>query len=166
METLQNEFRGAMRSLATTVCLITAPTEEGLRGLTATAVMSLSMDPPSLAAAVNRKAALNPYLIEGATLSIHLLSEEQTALAQAFAGAVPHDRRFRIGQWATDEWGCPALEDAPASISCVIHARHDVASHSLLVAHVRSVRLTPCAQPLLYAQGEYTGVREARTLAP
>lgn len=72
---LPERFRGAMRGVASTVCIVAAPTNDGPRGMTATAVMSLSVDPPTLAVAVNRSASLNPSVVEGAPVSIQVLAE-------------------------------------------------------------------------------------------
>lgn len=153
-------FRAAMRGLASTVCVVTAPTAKGLRGMTATAVMSLSMEPASLAVAVNRSASLNPFLGEGAPVSIHLLDESQADIAKAFAGALPQDDRFSVGWWSSDAWGCPMLENAAASLSCVIERRVELATHSLVVALVRGVRTHAAARPLLYAHGQFTALAD------
>lgn len=126
--------------------------------MTATAVMSLSMEPPALAVAINRKASLNPELIEGRPLSIQLLSEAQVDLARAFAGGLPPDERFSVGWWSGDAWGNPLLDDATASLSCVVDQRLEVATHSLLIARVLGVRTTAGARPLLYADGQFTGL--------
>lgn len=158
MVELQDRFRCAMRGLASTVCVVSAQTAAGPRGMTATAVMSLSVDPPALALAINRSATLNPTLVEGASLSVHLLSEGQAELAKAFAGGVPADERFAMGVWSADAWGSPMLEDASASLSCVVDRRVELASHSLLIARVRAVRTASTARPLLYAHGAFTGL--------
>jgi flavin reductase (DIM6/NTAB) family NADH-FMN oxidoreductase RutF len=155
---LPDSFRSAMRGLASTVCVVTAQTPAGLRGLTATAVMSVSMEPPTLAVAINRRARLNPELTTGAPLSIQLLAEDQADLARAFAGGLPPDERFSVGWWSCDAWGSPLLEDASASISCVVDQRVELATHSLLIARVLAVRTAPDVRPLLYAYGQFTGL--------
>ncbi len=155
---LPDSFRSAMRGLASTVCVVTAQGRDGPRGMTATAVMSLSLEPPTIAVAINRKASLHAALIEGAPLSIQLLSEDQAELATAFAGGLPPEQRFSVGGWSRDAWGSPLLEDASASLSCVVDQRVEVATHSLLVARVLGVRVAPDARPLLYAHGQFTGL--------
>jgi flavin reductase (DIM6/NTAB) family NADH-FMN oxidoreductase RutF len=158
MTDLPDSYRAAMRGLASSVCLVTAQTRAGPRGLTATAVMSLSTDPPTIAVAVNRAASLNPDLAEGGALSIQLLAEDQADLAKAFAGGLPPHERFSVGWWSCDAWGSPMLEDASAAISCVVDRRVEVATHSLLIARVLGVRTASHARPLLYAHGQFTGL--------
>lgn len=147
-----------MRGLASTVCVVTTQAADGPRGMTATAVMSLSLEPPALAVAINRKARLNPELVEGRALSIQLLSEDQADIARAFAGGLPQHERFSLGRWSRDGWESPLLEDASASLSCVIDQRLEVATHSLLIVRVLAVRATAGARPLLYADGQFTSL--------
>lgn len=158
---LPASYRAAMRGLASTVCVITAQTAAGPRGMTATAVMSLSVDPPTVAVAINRAASLNPELLEGAALAIHFLSEGQADIAKVFAGGLPPAQRFSVGWWSADGWGTPRLEDTSASLSCVVNQRVELSSHSLLIARVRAARTAPALRPLVYAQGDFTALAPA-----
>jgi flavin reductase (DIM6/NTAB) family NADH-FMN oxidoreductase RutF len=158
MVDLPGSFRAAMRGLASTVCVVAANTPAGPRGMTATALVSLSLEPPTLAVAINRKASLHADLVEGAPLSIQLLSEGQADLAKAFAGGLRPHERFSVGGWSSDARGAPMLEGACASLSCVIGQRVEVATHSLLIAQVLGVRAAPDARPLIYAHGRFTGL--------
>ena len=155
---LPDGFRRAMRGLASTVCLVTARTVAGPRGMTATAVMSLSLEPPTLGVAINRTASLHPELAQGRPLSIQLLSEDQADLAKAFGGGLPPKDRFSLGWWSCDAWSNPLLEGACANLSCVVDQRVEVATHSLLVVRVLGVRAAPDARPLIYAHGQFTGL--------
>ena len=156
---LQSQFRMAMRRQASTVCVISALTSQGPRGMTATAVMSLSLDPPSIAVAINRSASLNPQLQEGVAFGVNLLSEGQAELAKAFAGGLPADRRFSEGDWDFDAWGAPVLHGAVASMTAVVTRRFEHATHSLLIAGVREIHLPSDAQPLVCAHGVFMGLR-------
>lgn len=158
---LPARFRAAMRGIASTVCVVTARTPHGPRGMTATAVMSLSASPPTLAIAVNRSASLNPALGEGALLSIQALAEGQTGIADAFAGGLPPEARFIQGRWRDDACGASVLEDAAATFCGVVAKRIELASHSLLVVDVRTIVSQPHARPLLYAHGAYQLLAQA-----
>lgn len=156
MSELQNGFKSAMRGLASTVCVLAAQTPQGPKGMTATAVMSLSMEPPSLALAVNRSASIAPDLEEGAHVSVQFLSEGQAEVARAFAGGLPGYQRFACGRWEADAWGTPMLLDASASIACVIDKCIAHATHNMIIAIVKAVRLSQGMRPLLYVHGEFT----------
>lgn len=68
--------------------------------------------------------------------------------------------RFTIGWWSIDDWGCPLLEDAAASLSCAVERRVELATHSLLVVRVKAVRTGGDARPLLYAHGQFTALAD------
>jgi len=158
MTQFPDTFRAALRGQASTVCVITAATPAGPRGMTATAVMSLSADPPALALAVNRSASLNPQLTLGAVISVQFLAEGQSDLARSFAGGLPPERRFEVGVWCADSWGSPILDGAMATFSGVVEQRVETASHSLAIVAVRGVRTDSSLRPLLYANGQFTAL--------
>jgi flavin reductase (DIM6/NTAB) family NADH-FMN oxidoreductase RutF len=160
MESLQETYRAAMRGLASTVCVVAAGTPHGPRGMTATALMSLSVEPPTLAVAINRAASLNRALAPGASLTIHLLTERHGELAKAFAGGLPPHQRFAVGDWRFEADGEPLLADASAGFSCRVDQRLETSTHSLIIARVLAVRQSSGVRPLLYANGDFTRLRE------
>src|SRR3546814_16919622 len=106
-----------MRRLAGTVTVMSTPADDGIRhGMTATAVTSVSADPPAVLACVNRSAALHAQLGLGRLLCINLLHCSQQRLSEVFAAAAEGEARFRVGDWQSDEQGVPYLADAPANI--------------------------------------------------
>jgi flavin reductase (DIM6/NTAB) family NADH-FMN oxidoreductase RutF len=57
-------FKGAMRRLASGVAIITTSHEGHRYGMTVTALMSVSMDPPSLAVGINPSATMYRPLVQ------------------------------------------------------------------------------------------------------
>src|SRR5690242_10527487 len=92
---LNSAFKAAMRRLAATVTVLSTTAENGRRhGMTATAVTSVSADPPAVLACVNRSAALHAQLGLGRRLCINLLHCSQQRLSEVFAGGMEGDIRF------------------------------------------------------------------------
>ena len=148
-------FRDAMRRLAATVTIISARGAGRRHGITATAVTSLSMDPPSLLVCVNRSGSLHDLLSESGRFCVNLLRSEQAALSDAFSGKLAPEERFLHGAWKEDGEGLPFLADGQASIFC---RRRDVIgyeSHSIFIGQVESVLLADEISPLLYSNGAY-----------
>ena len=143
-----------MRRTVSTVGVVTAQTPDGVRGMTLTAFMSMSMDPPIVAFAVNTSASLHEDLAVGRRVSLNLLSPQDEAVARAFGGEAPANLRMKVGDWSF-ELGAPALQSASASIVADITsvARHG--SHSLFVAAVTQVGLGLDETVLMYGQGRY-----------
>lgn len=160
---LPEGFRAAMRRLASTVCILTTVADGQRRGMTATAVMSLSADPPSLVASINRSASINGLLSLGQAFAVNLLAEAHDPLALRFAGGAPPDVRFDGLHWSDDPWGAPHLPEAAASLSCVVDQRFEHATHTLVVGAVREVRLNGEGSPLLFAHGRFTGLRQVQS---
>lgn len=106
-------------------------------GLMATAVCSLSAEPPSLVVCVNRDATAHDAILRAGILGVSLIPDHAEALAAHFAqtkGAARFDR----GNWTTIETGAPILADAPVAFDCRIARVHDGYTHSIIVADVHA----------------------------
>lgn len=155
-DSLDVAFRNAMRRLAATVTVISTRAENGLRhGMTATAVTSVSADPPAVLACVNRSAALHAQLGLGRLLCINLLHCSQQRLSEVFAAAAEGEARFRVGDWQSDGQGVPYLADAQANVFCEIEALHAYGSHSVCIGRVLRAECRSDVAPLIYQDGAY-----------
>lgn len=155
-------FKLAMRRLAAGVTIITTCHNGERGGLTATAVCSLSADPPQLLVCVNRSAHAHDVIRRGANLCVNLLARRHKALAGRFAGqmkGVMGEERFRAGRWTTLKTGAPVLDDALASFDCVIRETVESSTHTIFIGQVVDVRLRAEGHPLLYAGGAYAGLQ-------
>jgi len=154
--TLEQNFRAAMRRFAATVTLITSRDALGRRcGMTATAVTSVSADPPAVLACINRSAALHAHLGLGQRLCINLLHTGQRALSDTFSGAADGEARFEAGDWQADTDGVPYLADAQANIFGSVEAAHAYGTHGIFIARVTQVRCRTAIAPLVYQDGAY-----------
>jgi flavin reductase len=153
-----NGFRKAMRRLATTVSVVTTASAGRPFGMTATAVTSLSTEPPSLLFCVNRNASIFPTLESGAKAYVNLLNSDQARLAEIFGGKVLPEERFFYGAWAYDESGVPFLADAQANLSCTIDAIFAYATHGIFVGKVDVVRLRGEVRPLIFGDGRFWNI--------
>ena len=64
-------------------------------GMTATAVTSVSSNPPSLLACINRSASLHAPLIASGRFCVNILHGSQSDIADAFGGSRAGDDAFR-----------------------------------------------------------------------
>lgn len=144
-------FRLAMRRLAATVSIITAPPR---LGMAATSVASLTMDPAALLVCVNRDASIFPALVQGAPFCVNVLASTHGDLSAAFGGKLPRDERFGVGDWRFDDAGGPPwLADAQSNIFCRVDAFLDYGTHRIIVGRVGRVRLHGAVDPLIWADG-------------
>lgn len=151
----EQEFRAAMRRLASTVSVITCADHNDWFGMTATAVTSVCTEPATLLVCVNRNASLHQPLHAGGRFCINILQTTQIKVAQAFSGQLRGRARFGVGHWTLHE-GVPVLQDAQASLCCTLVQTLDHGSHSIFLGRVGSVAVADAVAPLIYQDGAYT----------
>lgn len=163
-------YRSIMRHQAGAVTVIaTGPVGERA-GLTATAVASVSDTPPALLVCVGRKTGAHDVITRMRAFSVNLLSREQQAVADRFAGrdGVSGEDRFRAvdgdggventGHWGVGESGVPVLSHALATLECKLTDQHAFSTHSIFIGHVLGGVFQADAAPLLYFRGDYWDV--------
>ncbi|ATQ43575.1 flavin reductase family protein [Caulobacter mirabilis] len=147
-------FRSAQRRLAATVAVITAGQGEDAVGITATAVTSVSMDPPSLLVCVNRAASLHAVVAATGRFRVTYLRADQPEVARSFSGGRPQAERFGSAGWRLDGDGGPALDEALAACVCELEEAVDFGTHTIFVGRVAQAE-TGDGRPLLYCDGVF-----------
>jgi flavin reductase (DIM6/NTAB) family NADH-FMN oxidoreductase RutF len=157
MTVTPHSFIQGMRQLASGVTLITTAHDGRWAGLTATAVCSVSAEPPQLLACINRQAETHRLITGSGAFAVNVLAAEQQRLAQVFAGTggVYGDHRFEEAQWCTLITGAPILTPCLASFDCRLIEVVPAASHSIFIGEVAAVQLEPDLDPLVYVEGDY-----------
>jgi flavin reductase len=93
-------FKYGMRQLAGGVCIVATNSDGEWHGLTMTAVCSLTMDPPSLIACVNRDASAYAIISATRRVSANVLSDDHTGLATLFSSPdIKGPARFDAQHW-------------------------------------------------------------------
>ncbi|HEU0134030.1 MAG TPA: flavin reductase family protein [Allosphingosinicella sp.] len=153
---LSAEFRQAMRRVASTVNVITVCVGGEPMGITATAMSSLSLDPPSLLICINRTASLHSPMEDVSHFCVNVLHRSQEDIAQMFADRSRQALRFASG-WEVDCDRPPRLADAQAAILCrrIRHFSHG--THSIFIGEVEEARVRADVDPLVYVDGRYGG---------
>src|SRR5271167_2617666 len=80
------EFRSAMRRLAGGVSIVSGAGPAGPLGVTATAVTSLTAEPPSVLCCLNRALDLESAVKATGTFAVNMLRADHHDLAKRFAG--------------------------------------------------------------------------------
>jgi flavin reductase (DIM6/NTAB) family NADH-FMN oxidoreductase RutF len=155
---LATAFKGAMRRLAATVTIVTGGPEGNRGGFAATAVCSVSADPPALLVCVNRAASLHASLTMGSLFCVNLLHGQHTELSHVFGGKVVPEERFNFGSWDHDPDGVPFLTDAQANVFCTVDALMPYGTHTIVVGKVHHVRLHGEIAPLIYSDGRFIAI--------
>lgn len=144
-------FRNALGRFATGVTVVTTASDQGPMGFTANSFASVSLDPPLVMWCPARSSSRFEAFTNGNPFAIHVLRDDQDALATAFVK--DHDA-FDGLDWTTAADGTPLINDAIARFHCTSHAYHDGGDHVIAVGKVVEVFQRPGA-PLLFWSGAY-----------
>ena len=83
--------RQIMGRFATGVTVVTTRYGEQISGMTANAVMSLSLDPPLIVVSVDRQSNMHGHLTQGQCYAINVLKHDHEDLSRGFAKPGPKD---------------------------------------------------------------------------
>lgn len=155
-------FRSGMRRLVGAVTAIAARMPDGSPvGLAATAVCSVSAEPPTLLVCVNQSSSLGKVIQVGQAFSVNLLGADHELLARSFGGmtGLSQSERFAEGAWNFDG-EAPLLQGAAATFECRVTDAHVSGSHFVLMGAVQAVHLgESTAGALGYLDGNFVPVR-------
>jgi flavin reductase (DIM6/NTAB) family NADH-FMN oxidoreductase RutF len=161
---LLDSFRSAMRHIAATVYAVTTGQVGERHGILATAVSSLSFDPPSLLVCVNRAASLHEPLACAETFCVNVLGLGNREIAEVFEIARGEDR-FATGDWR-EEHGVPVLANAQSYFICHTRHRHEFGTHTIFIGELLQARHREDATPLTYYDRHYIAISAAPERAP
>jgi flavin reductase (DIM6/NTAB) family NADH-FMN oxidoreductase RutF len=153
---LAQDFRQAMRRVASTVNVITICVGGVPMGITATAMSSISLDPPSLLVCINRTSSMHGSMEDVSHFRVNVLHRDQEEMARMFADRRHQALRFSAG-WTVDCERPPRLVDAQAALLCRRIDHHRFGTHSIFIGQVEDVVLRDEVAPLVYLDGSYGG---------
>ncbi|WP_461030293.1 flavin reductase family protein [Streptomyces sparsus] len=164
----EERFRAAMARLAAGVVLVTAFDEDdGPRGedvgMTATAFLSVSLEPPLVLLSVRTGSRMDEVLERQPHWAASVLADGQRQTAGRFAmkGRLSDRLLFKeIPHVRGGITGAALVDGALAHLECRTEQRVAAGDHTLLVARVLSTEL-PSADsgPLTYFRGRYHTLR-------
>lgn len=160
-------FRQLARRWAATVNVVTVLRREGTHGLdapaldgfTATAFLTVSMDPPIVLVSASNATSAAAMLRDADHLVVNLLAEDQQDLAEGFARA----QELRADLWTALPWtpdaaGAPVLEGTLGAFSARVRDRIDAGDHTLVLGDVTAIHLGPAESPLMYFNRAYAAL--------
>lgn len=157
---LIDAFKRAMGLLAGAVTIVTAGRGGEARGLTATAVCSVSVAPPTLLVCVNRNGEARDAIAAAGAFCVSILSEENRAIADRFAGrqGVLGPEKFAGAEWSPLRSGAPALDGALVNVDCSVAESVGAYTHTVFFGTVLDVRLGRPQPPLVHFDRAYRSI--------
>jgi flavin reductase (DIM6/NTAB) family NADH-FMN oxidoreductase RutF len=156
MSVTDEVFRRALSRLAAGVSIISTCKDDDRRGVTATAVCSVSASPPTILACVNTATGTCKMIEEVGRFAVNLLAEHHRPVAEAFAGrgGLQGDERFVHGDWVSGEGGLPVLETSLAALECRVDHMVIAGTHAVFFGIVEKVAFAE-RTPLIFHEGSF-----------
>jgi flavin reductase (DIM6/NTAB) family NADH-FMN oxidoreductase RutF len=153
------EFRQAMGHFATGVTVVTSIGACGEPvGTTASAVTSLSLDPPLVLVCFDRSSLTLQAVRSHGAFVVNVLAAPQRHLSANFARRGPGAAWDDIGH-RPGPTGSPRLDGVLAALECTVRDSFPGGDHEIIVGHVHEVETGGSnATPLLYWRGGYSSL--------
>jgi flavin reductase (DIM6/NTAB) family NADH-FMN oxidoreductase RutF len=120
-------------------------------GLTASAVTSVSLDPPMLLVCLSEASNTRRAVAQAQIFAVNILQEKQSEVARRFASS--HPNKFTGRGVSYGESGLPLLDDMLATIECRVVEVISGGTHSIFLAEVMAAH-TVEGMPLTYFRGK------------
>lgn len=127
-------FKAAMRRMASTVSVVTSGSGGSFNGMTATAVCSVSADPPSLLIVVNKANRSHALIERSGAYTVNTLSDEQERLAAHFASTPTEP--FADVPYTLGPNQCPIIEHCTSYLACLVEQQTGFGTHSIFIGRV------------------------------
>ncbi|MFN0316497.1 MAG: flavin reductase family protein [Burkholderiales bacterium] len=158
-----DSFKKGMRQLASGVSIVTTGDGAGARaGFTATAVCSVSAQPPQLLVCVNATSNTHPKIREWKNFCVNVLSSAQIPVARHFARTPASEDRFGMGDWSVLETGAPVLKGCPVTFDCTLAQEIVAGTHTIFIGNVAAVAVIAGLEPLAFVDGQYLNIGPTR----
>src|SRR4051812_8366537 len=137
------DFRDLMAGVCAPVTVVTTANQDGPHGATVSSFASLSLQPPLVTVALDRRSALLARILGSRQFGVNVLASAADELALLFARR--DEDRFGQVPWGLSR-GLPRLDGAAGWAVCDLHQVVDGGDHLLLVGlvtHAESSQLSP-----------------------
>jgi 3-hydroxy-9,10-secoandrosta-1,3,5(10)-triene-9,17-dione monooxygenase reductase component len=171
MEVEGEQFRLVMGRFATGVTVVTTLAAGRPEGITVNALSSVSLDPPLVMVALDRRRFITPLVRAEGRYAVNVLGEGQQALSDCFAHAAvkPGREDFCGAAWTPGASGLPLLDGAIATLECTVVETFSAGDHDLFIGRVDAMDAAgddPAALgPLLYFRRRYLRIEQAADAA-
>lgn len=158
MQVDAQRFRRVMGLFATGVTVVTAQNGREMRGMTANAFCSVSLEPLLLLVCIHRDARMLEHIRAAGAFAVNVLSAEQEAVSRHFSGARGGTTpEFRFVPWE----GGPLLVGCLGAAGCTVERVVDAGDHAIVVGRVLALHEgEPGRAPLVFWGGRYRRLQE------
>jgi flavin reductase (DIM6/NTAB) family NADH-FMN oxidoreductase RutF len=149
-------LRDAFGRFATGITVISTKTDDGVIGMTANSFSSLSLDPALVMWSPGINSSRFKYFSHAKHFAIHVLSDKQKDICEAFA---KNGYAFRDIEHGLNTHGVPLIESCIARFECSHVATHPAGDHVIVIGQVNNAQVRT-GRPLVFSSGNYGVIEE------
>lgn len=145
------KLRNVAGAFATGITVVTTEKEDGtVHGMTANSFLSVSLDPPLVAFSIRKEGSMMDYLAEGKSVGISILTEEQEAISNRFAG---RDEPSIEDPFDKHPSGVSTIRNCMAWYTTEIQNMIPAGDHYIVLCEVKDLGRSENTKPLIYYSG-------------
>ena len=165
MPVSSTDYRNAISRFLSGVSVVTSRHAGVAQGITASAVCSVTLEPPTLLVCLNRQSATCQAVTESGNFCVNVLGEQQRAVAQIFS-TKSKDKFAELeaieGEKIVEgESGTPLLRGAIAQLECRVTSHTDVGTHRIFFGEVLATAASD-GEPLAYFRGQFAALERTK----
>jgi flavin reductase (DIM6/NTAB) family NADH-FMN oxidoreductase RutF len=143
------QFKDALGACPAAVSVITAIDRGAQVGCTATAVTSVSAEPPTKLLCLDRHTGCHAAIQRSNRFAINVLGQAHEQIAHDFGATDGRPRRFLDGNWGVSQLGLPLLLDCVAAFDCIVERHIEYSTHTITLGLVRHAYIHENDAPLI-----------------
>ena len=150
-------YRDTMGLFATGVTVITMASGDEYHGMTANAVMSVSLTPPLVAVSIALDTFSNRFIRKARGFSLNILGKDDVGVALGFARPAARGAELFGGEVVLGPTGDPVLDGSIGHVGCSLRSVHEEGDHAIVVGHVDALlRDERSPRPLVFFGGRFS----------
>jgi flavin reductase (DIM6/NTAB) family NADH-FMN oxidoreductase RutF len=148
-----------MARLPAGVVVISARVGDGYRGLTASSLVSISLEPPMVLVGLEHESATRAAVVESKAFNVSVLTASQEFIADRLAGRAPAvDLKWQSIPHRLGTNGIPLIEGSVAWLECRLVQIHPTGDHDVCVGEVEAA-IAGSGDPLILWDRQFWTLR-------
>jgi flavin reductase (DIM6/NTAB) family NADH-FMN oxidoreductase RutF len=138
----ERAFLDVLARVPAGVVLVSTRSGDEYKAMTASSLVSISLEPPLVLVGLERESATRAVILESRAFNVSVLTHSQEFIADRFAGRAPavdpkwHTLPHRLGKN-----GIPLLEGAAAWLECRVTDTHRAGDHDVCIGEVEAAEV-------------------------
>jgi flavin reductase (DIM6/NTAB) family NADH-FMN oxidoreductase RutF len=135
-------FFDVMARVPAGVVLVSTRSGDGYRAMTASSLVSISVEPPLVLVGLERDSATRTAILETGAFNVNVLTRSQEFIADRFAGRAPAvDPGWKTLPHRLGKNAIPLLQGAAAWLECRVTDTHRAGDHDVCIGEVEAAEV-------------------------